>query len=122
MTRIDEELRQSREAYQRHAEAHERHAEMFEDTRELIREMTLRMQRHSDTVIASRNAHTEAVLTEFLEPRDDGSLVLRDPHNERRHRLRAARGAFRDQGQSVSDLLAERRTEAAREDARRQTV
>ncbi len=53
-----------------------------------------------------------------VEPRDDGSLVLRDPHGERRHRLRTARGAFRNQGQSVSDLLAERRTEAAGENAR----
>ncbi len=50
-----------------------------------------------------------------VEPREDGSIVLRDPRNERRRRLQAARGAFRNQGQSVAELLAERRDEASRE-------
>ncbi|MFA4928247.1 MAG: hypothetical protein WC558_07005 [Patulibacter sp.] len=69
MSRIDEELRLSREAAERHAEMHERHAAMYEDTREFIREMTLRMHRDSDATIASLNANTEAFRTEMLDQR-----------------------------------------------------
>ncbi|MBF6618757.1 MAG: hypothetical protein ITG02_00820 [Patulibacter sp.] len=62
MDRIDEELRLSREAA-------ERHAAMFDDTREFIREMTLRMHRDSDAMISTLNEHTEAFRAEMLEHR-----------------------------------------------------
>ncbi len=48
---------------------------------------------------------------------DDGSVVLRDPRADRARRLRAAQGSFAGRGGSVDDLLAERRAEAARENA-----
>lgn len=50
-----------------------------------------------------------------VETSDDGSVVLRDPREERRRRLREAQGSFKGRGGSVDDLIAERRAEAARE-------
>jgi len=47
-----------------------------------------------------------------VEPREDGSVVLRDPRAERRRQLREARGSFAGRGSSVDDLIAARRTEA----------
>lgn len=76
MVRIDEELRLSREAaarhaemYDRHAEMYDRHAGMFDDTREFIREMTLRIHRGTDAMVSelrdqrdATRANTQAVL------------------------------------------------------------
>lgn len=52
-----------------------------------------------------------------VELTDDGAVVLRDPVAARRRRLRAARGSFAGRGGSVDDLIADRRAEAARDDA-----
>jgi bifunctional DNA-binding transcriptional regulator/antitoxin component of YhaV-PrlF toxin-antitoxin module len=53
--------------------------------------------------------------TVSVEARSDGAVVLRDPRAHRRRVLDSARGSLRDQGGSVEELIAERRTEAKRE-------
>ncbi len=62
MSRIDEELRLSREA-------HERHAALYSDDREFIREMTLRMHRDSQALTTSLNVNTDKLLTAMLDQR-----------------------------------------------------
>ncbi|WP_320672448.1 hypothetical protein [Patulibacter defluvii] len=76
LDRIDEDVRLSREAA-------ERHAAMFDDTREFIREMTLRMERGTNAMVAEiadlrdiGRSQTEALLQvlDRLPPRAaDGS-------------------------------------------------
>jgi bifunctional DNA-binding transcriptional regulator/antitoxin component of YhaV-PrlF toxin-antitoxin module len=62
-----------------------------------------------------RHLHLEPKGTIYIEARDDGSVVLRDPRAERHHRLQQARGSFRGRGGSADDLIAVRRAEAQRE-------
>ncbi len=90
MTRIDEELRLSREAYGRHAEAQERqadayqrhaemydrhaemydrHAALYDDHREFIREMTLRIHRDRRATIEALQANTEMLRIQLTEQR-----------------------------------------------------
>ncbi|MCK9249769.1 MAG: AbrB/MazE/SpoVT family DNA-binding domain-containing protein [Solirubrobacteraceae bacterium] len=64
-----------------------------------------------------RHLGVEAKGSVLVEAREDGEIVIRDPRRDRRRRLQAARGAFRGQGQSVDELIAERRSDALREDA-----
>lgn len=47
-----------------------------------------------------------------VQARTDGSIVLRDPSADRRHKLNQARGSFRGHGASVDELIAARRAEA----------
>ncbi len=62
MSRIDEELRLSREA-------HERHAALYADGREFIREMTLRMHRDNQALVTSLNVNTEKLVTAMVDQR-----------------------------------------------------
>lgn len=50
-----------------------------------------------------------------VEARADGAVVLRDPRAQRSRVLESARGSLREQGGSVDELIAERRTDAKRE-------
>ena len=54
-----------------------------------------------------------------VEVAADGSVLLRDVREERRRLLREAQGSYKGRGGSVDDLIAERRREAARENAGR---
>lgn len=52
-----------------------------------------------------------------LSVTDDGTVTLSNPVAARRAAIRAARGAYAGRGMSADELIAERRAEAAREDA-----
>jgi len=50
-----------------------------------------------------------------VELAEDGSVVLSNPREERRRLLREAQGSLAGSGETVDDLIAERRAAAARE-------
>lgn len=56
-------------ALDRHTETSKRHAAMFEDTREFIREMTLRVHRGGQAMVEALNANTRVLHEELADGR-----------------------------------------------------
>lgn len=55
--------------FDRHIETSERHAALFEDTREFIREMTLRIHRGGKSMVDALNANTRVLHDELADGR-----------------------------------------------------